>query len=176
MTRYAITDTPLGRLLAVSGDAGLRSLAFLDDDRADPLGACLDSEGRRGSLESPGAFEPLFTLLATYFRTGRLIATDSVELDLEGTPFQQGVWEALRAIPDGEVLSYAVLARSLGLAPGCARAVGAACAANPVAILIPCHRVVPAHGGHGGYRWGIDRKRALLDLERRPRLIPLRDP
>ncbi|TSE35362.1 Bifunctional transcriptional activator/DNA repair enzyme Ada [Tepidimonas charontis] len=81
-----------------------------------------------------------------------------------GTPFQQRVWAALRAIPAGQTVSYGALAHTLGLPHG-ARAVARACAANPLAVLIPCHRVVAAHGRLTGYRWGLERKRALLATE-----------
>jgi AraC family transcriptional regulator of adaptative response/methylated-DNA-[protein]-cysteine methyltransferase len=90
----------------------------------------------------------------------------SLPLDVQGTPFQRQVWEALRAIPAGERRTYGELAASLGRPSG-ARAVANACAANPVAIVIPCHRVVRGDGELGGYRWGAERKRALLAAERR---------
>src|SRR5205823_12097210 len=90
---------------------------------------------------------------------------DDIALDLRGTPFQLQVWEALRAIPRGETTSYGALARAIGLPPGASRAVGAACGANPVSLVVPCHRVVRTGGGLGGYYWGLDRKRALLEME-----------
>ncbi len=91
---------------------------------------------------------------------------DSLDLpvDVGGTPFQQAVWQVLRAIPRGQVRSYAEVARAIGK-PRAARAVARACAANPVAVLIPCHRVVRSDGQLGGYGWGVHRKRALLELE-----------
>jgi AraC family transcriptional regulator, regulatory protein of adaptative response / methylated-DNA-[protein]-cysteine methyltransferase len=90
----------------------------------------------------------------------------ALPLDLRGTAFQHRVWNALRRIPTGSTLSYAQLARRIGLPQG-ARAVGAAVAANPLAILVPCHRIVRSDGSVGGYRWGIERKRALLAAEAR---------
>ena len=86
-------------------------------------------------------------------------------LDVRGSRFQRRVWRALRAIPRGETRSYGELARALG-APQGARAVARACASNPVALGIPCHRVIGADGALRGYRWGVDRKRALLDREK----------
>ena len=77
----------------------------------------------------------------------------------------------LRAIPRGETRTYGELARSIGLPPGASRAVGTACGSNPVSLLVPCHRVVRAGGGLGGYYWGLDRKRLLLDAERRSPLL-----
>jgi AraC family transcriptional regulator of adaptative response/methylated-DNA-[protein]-cysteine methyltransferase len=87
-----------------------------------------------------------------------------VPLDMRGTPFQREVWRALRAIPVGYTTTYADLAASLDR-PGSARAVGAACGANPLAIIVPCHRVVSRDGSLTGYRWGVERKQVLLQRE-----------
>ncbi|MFX4336001.1 methylated-DNA--[protein]-cysteine S-methyltransferase, partial [Acinetobacter baumannii] len=84
---------------------------------------------------------------------------------LRGTAFQQRVWAALRAIPPGQTLSYTELAQRIG-APAAVRAVASACAANTLAVAVPCHRVVRTDGSLSGYRWGVVRKRALLDRER----------
>ena len=86
-------------------------------------------------------------------------------LDIRSTAFQRQVWEKLRAIPYGETVSYGEIAKALGK-PGAVRAVGRACATNPVALVIPCHRVVREDKTLGGYRWGLQRKQKLLDLER----------
>lgn len=88
----------------------------------------------------------------------------NLPLDLRGTPFQRAVWAALQRIPPGRTETYAEVAARIGR-PRAARAVARACAANPVALLIPCHRVVPVAGGSGGWRWGAARKRALLKRE-----------
>jgi AraC family transcriptional regulator, regulatory protein of adaptative response / methylated-DNA-[protein]-cysteine methyltransferase len=93
-------------------------------------------------------------------------ATLDVPLDPRGTPFQQRVWQALRDIPAGATATYADIAARIG-APGSVRAVAQACGANPIAIAIPCHRVVRSDGALSGYRWGVERKRALLDREAR---------
>jgi AraC family transcriptional regulator of adaptative response/methylated-DNA-[protein]-cysteine methyltransferase len=90
---------------------------------------------------------------------------DTLPLDVHATAFRRRVWEALRRIPAGETRSYAALAAELG-APGAARAVAGACAANSLAVLVPCHRVIRGDGDLAGYRWGIDRKRELLRRER----------
>lgn len=87
-------------------------------------------------------------------------------LDIRGTAFQQRVWQALRDIPPGRTATYSEIAATIG-APGAARAVALACAANPLAVAIPCHRVVRNDGSLSGYRWGVERKRALLDVEAR---------
>jgi len=88
----------------------------------------------------------------------------TLPLDLHGTPFQRAVWAALQDIPPGCTETYGQVAARMGR-PGAARAVARACAANPIAVLVPCHRVVPACGGTGGWRWGAARKRALLARE-----------
>jgi AraC family transcriptional regulator of adaptative response/methylated-DNA-[protein]-cysteine methyltransferase len=89
-------------------------------------------------------------------------------LDIQGTAFQKRVWEFLRTVPSGDVLSYAEVAQAVG-APKAVRAAASACASNRIGVLIPCHRVIRGDGGLGGYRWGLPRKRALLDMERRTR-------
>ncbi|WP_122137295.1 methylated-DNA--[protein]-cysteine S-methyltransferase, partial [Serratia marcescens] len=88
----------------------------------------------------------------------------ALPLDIRGTAFQQRVWRALQAIPVGETVSYADIARRIG-APKAVRAVAGACAANMLAVAIPCHRVVRNDGTLSGYRWGVDRKKALLEKE-----------
>jgi AraC family transcriptional regulator of adaptative response/methylated-DNA-[protein]-cysteine methyltransferase len=93
-------------------------------------------------------------------------ARGGLPLDLRGTAFQQRVWAALRAIPSGQTATYAEIAHQIG-APKATRAVAGACAANPVAVVIPCHRVLRSDGALSGYRWGVDRKRALLAREGR---------
>jgi AraC family transcriptional regulator, regulatory protein of adaptative response / methylated-DNA-[protein]-cysteine methyltransferase len=85
-------------------------------------------------------------------------------LDMRGTPFQRRVWETLRTIPLGTTMSYTAIASKLG-APNAVRAIAGACAANPIALAVPCHRVVRNDGDLAGYRWGVDRKRALLNKE-----------
>src|SRR5205809_7662365 len=89
-----------------------------------------------------------------------------VPLDIRGTVFQRRVWEALRRIPRGETRTYSDIARAIG-APSAVRAVGSACGANPVALVVPCHRAVRTDGGLGGYAWGLTVKRRLLALEKK---------
>ena len=89
----------------------------------------------------------------------------SLPFDVRATSFQHRVWEALRAIPRGETRTYSQIAQTIG-APKAVRAVGAACGANPLAIVVPCHRAVAADGRLTGYRWGMERKRRLLEMER----------
>jgi AraC family transcriptional regulator of adaptative response/methylated-DNA-[protein]-cysteine methyltransferase len=92
----------------------------------------------------------------------------SLPFDVRATSFQHRVWNALRAIPRGETRTYGQIAQSIG-APKAVRAVGAACGANPLAIVVPCHRAIAANGNLTGYRWGLERKRRLLEMERNPR-------
>jgi AraC family transcriptional regulator of adaptative response/methylated-DNA-[protein]-cysteine methyltransferase len=89
---------------------------------------------------------------------------EELPLDVRGTAFQRRVWQELQRIPRGETRSYGAVAAAVG-APGAARAVGQACGSNPTAVVVPCHRVVPSGGGLGGFAWGLDAKRTLLDHE-----------
>jgi AraC family transcriptional regulator of adaptative response/methylated-DNA-[protein]-cysteine methyltransferase len=93
----------------------------------------------------------------------------ALPLDIQGTAFQKRVWEFLRTIPSGEVMSYAEVAQGIG-SPKAIRAAATACASNRIGVLIPCHRVIRGTGELGGYRWGLPRKRTLIDMERRTRV------
>ena len=158
---YHIDDSPLGRLLIAISSKGMCGLMWGDRDREllevleRRFGWCT----LRGVLEKPQRwFEPV----------NRFLGGDPVDLSFPlhpgGTPFQRTVWGRIEEIPLGRTLTYAGLAKDLGN-PGGARAVAGACAANPVALVIPCHRVIRSDGGLGGYRWGLQRKRRLLSLE-----------
>ena len=145
-------DTPLGPLVAVAaGDGGLRSLAF-------------DDEERPPRAPAPGVLADTRRQLSEYFAGER--TTFELPLSAGGTPFQQRVWRALAAIPYGETVSYGELAATIG-APHAARAVGLANGRNPIPIVVPCHRVIGADGRLTGYGGGLERKWALLELERR---------
>ncbi len=159
--RYAVGPTEIGLVLAAVSEAGLR-LAILGDD-AKALTADLAARFPAARLvEDPAALAPALKILAALVaEPGKPVA---LPLDATGTPLQQVVWTALRAIPAGSTASYAQVAAAIGR-PKAARAVAQACAANPLAIIIPCHRVVRADGGLSGYRWGVERKRALLARE-----------
>jgi AraC family transcriptional regulator of adaptative response/methylated-DNA-[protein]-cysteine methyltransferase len=159
---YAIVDSALGRLLVGATARGVCAVALADDDAA--LEAALRSEYPRAQLRrSGGGFRAWVEAIVSYLR-GDAQALD-LPVDVRATAFQERVWRALRAIPYGATVSYSELARSIG-APAATRAVARACATNRVALVIPCHRVVREDGGLGGYRWGIDRKRRLLETER----------
>ena len=155
--RWTIADTSLGKLLIAATDRGLCRVAFDEDAIAlgrhfpaaeiVPGGAALADLAARvvAQVESPERHHDL-------------------PLDVRGTAFQEAVWQALRAIPPGETRSYGELAAAVGNA-GAVRAAGSACGANPVAVVTPCHRVRRGDGAIGGYAWGVERKRALLDRE-----------
>jgi methylated-DNA-[protein]-cysteine S-methyltransferase len=144
-------ESPLGPLTLVGGPRGLRALHF--PGRGVPLDDC----PRNDALLAPAAQQ-----LAEYF-AGRRRRFD-LALDLGGTPFQQEVWMHLTAIPYGTTRSYGELAHAMGRTDR-ARAVGAAVGRTPVPIIVPCHRAVGVKGDLTGYAGGLDRKRALLDLE-----------
>lgn len=154
--RWTSTDTPLGTVVVVADHAGLRSIGFPDGDDPDRIGA-------RGDVE----LRWLATTIDDWFDGDPRLETLPVHLD--ATAFQRDVLDELRRIPPGGRRSYAEVAARVGR-PDAARAVGQACGRNPVALAIPCHRVVRADGELGGYAWGVERKAALLaleDLERR---------
>lgn len=160
LVRYGVRPCRLGYLLVATTERGICSITFGDDPVAlaaglrDSFPGALEEE----STELAGGLEQVLEHLDQPER--RL----DLPLDIRGTSFQHQVWEALRRIPIGETASYGEVARSLGR-PGSARAVARACASNPVALAVPCHRVVRADGGAGGYRWGEERKRDLLSAE-----------
>ena len=151
MTIYSVLESPLGDLL-LTGDGGSISGLFTVPHAVEPATARRDDAAFAGAAEQLGA----------YF-AGELDAFD-LPLAPAGTPFQRRVWDALLTIPYGETATYAELAAAIGR-PGAARAVGHANGRNPISIVIPCHRVVGSDGTLTGYAGGLDRKRALLDLE-----------
>ena len=153
---YSHMDSPVGRLLLAADEAGIRLVSFPTGSRTRPV-----EDGWRESAEP---FVETKRQLAAYF------ARELTEFDLplapRGTPFQLSVWKALRRIPYGETASYGAIARSIGR-PSASRAVGAANGANPLPIVVPCHRVIGSTGKLTGFGGGIDTKIALLALERR---------
>jgi methylated-DNA-[protein]-cysteine S-methyltransferase len=161
--------TPLGDLTMFARDGALCALGFAD--RRDGLVAAL--ERRFGTFATRASRDPAgaVTALAAY-AAGDLATLETLEVDPGGTPFQQRVWHALREIPAGHTMSYGALARALG-EPRALRAVGAANGRNPIAIVIPCHRVIASDGTLHGYGGGLDRKRMLLDHERLHARVPL---
>lgn len=151
---YTLLDTPLGRLLLVGDGDKLHRLSMQDAPRPIPVDPRWQQHDH--------AFAPVSDQLEQYFDGAR--RTFEVDLGLDGNPFELRVWNALLAIPYGETVSYGELAAGLGK-PDAARAVGLANARNPVAVIVPCHRVIGADGTLTGYGGGLERKRLLLDLE-----------
>ena len=154
MIELSRVDSPLGTLTFAVGPRGLRALTL--GDRM-PMSLPSPARETRPPPEIADA-------LAAYF-AGDLRAIDAMDVDPEGTPFQRRVWAALRTIPAGSTWSYAELARVVGQ-PAATRAVGAANGKNPIALVVPCHRVIASDGTLGGYGGGLEMKRWLLRHER----------
>jgi len=165
---YSVAPCALGWLLVAATRRGVCRVA-LDDDPA-ALEARVREEFPFADLRRGAAWLDPWVEALRAGAAGRP-PTRPVPLDVRGSQFQRRVWSAICRIPRGETRSYGALAQALGR-PGAARAVARACAANPVALAIPCHRVVASHGGSGGYRWGVDRKRRLLAREADPGAPP----
>lgn len=159
--RFAIGACSLGAILVAATDKGICAILMGDD----PGQLARDLQDRFPQAELRGAEADFEATVATVvgFVESPSIGFD-LPLDVRGTAFQQRVWQALRAIPSGSTVSYAELAERVGVPSG-ARAIAGACAANPVAVAIPCHRVVRQDGSISGYRWGVERKAALLKRE-----------
>ncbi len=162
--RFAIGDCSLGAILVAASERGVCAILMGDD----PAALVRELQDRFHGADLVGGdagFERLVAQVVGMVEAPALGL--DLPLDIRGTAFQQRVWQALRDIPPGSTISYTELARQLG-APKSVRAVAGACAANALAVAIPCHRVVRSDGGLAGYRWGIERKRTLIERERVP--------
>lgn len=159
--RYATVGCSLGRLLVAATDRGVCAIEFGDADEALVAGLATRFPQAERVGDDAGFAAWVAQVVAVVEAPGTGL---DLPLDIRGTAFQKRVWETIRAIPAGSTATYAEVAGRVGR-PGAARAVARACAANPVAVAVPCHRVVPAGGGTGGYRWGPDRKEQLLGRE-----------
>jgi AraC family transcriptional regulator of adaptative response/methylated-DNA-[protein]-cysteine methyltransferase len=159
--RYALAESPLGLVLVAATSRGLCSVQFADSDHeaAAALRERFPQAGLRRDDSGLGAEVRHVLGLLTESPTA-----SALPFHIRATAFQQRVWSALTQIPRGETRTYAQIAEAIG-SPAAVRAVGTACGANPLALLVPCHRVVGADGRLTGYRWGVDRKRELLRLE-----------
>ena len=166
MIFHATAATSLGDILVAMSGRGICLLEFLDSR---PVETALRRRFPRARLQRAGR-EQAGWVSAVVARVDGTAAGNGaggavdLPLDARGTEFQRRIWDALLAIPAGETRSYGALARESGHGRA-ARAIGAACAANPLAVVIPCHRVVGAKGALTGYRWGVERKRELLRRE-----------
>jgi len=159
--RFAVGECSLGPILVAATEKGV--CAILLDDEPDAL--VRDLQDRFPRAELIGGDEQFEGLVAKVVGLVEAPALGlDLPLDVRGTAFQQRVWQALREIPAGTTVSYAQIAARIG-SPKAVRAVAQACAANAIAVAIPCHRVVRNDGGLSGYRWGVERKRALLERE-----------
>ena len=151
--RFATARTSLGTVLVAAGDGGVRTVL---------MGASAAATERELRDLHPGAFirrDPELRRVAA-----RILDSPAIDLDMRGTAFQLAVWRKLLEIPRGETRSYTQLAAEVGR-PRSVRAVAGACATNRLGVLVPCHRVVRTDGSLAGYRWGLERKRALLEAE-----------
>ena len=159
--RFAVGQASLGAVLVAATDKGVSAIMLGDDP--DELVRELQDRFPRAELRGgDAAFERMVAQVVGLVEApGQRL---DLPLDIRGTAFQQQVWQALRAIPPGTTATYAEIAKAVGR-PKAVRAVAQACAANPLAVAIPCHRVVRTDGDLSGYRWGVERKRKLLDRE-----------
>jgi len=159
--RYTTSESPLGRILVAATDRGICAIRFGDSDSDLELALRREypfAARKRQDDDLKGWNRQILE----HLRGNRL--NQSLPLDIQATAFQRKVWEHLRTIPRGETKSYSAVARAIGR-PTATRAVARACAANSVALEIPCHRVVREDGDLGGYRWGMERKKQLLEME-----------
>ena len=159
--RFAIAQSFLGLVLVAATKRGICTIDF--GNTREELTNRLRARFPRAILQGddPGFAAWVAAVVAFIDAPRRSLG---LPLDIQGTAFQQRVWRALQAIPPGTTASYAEVAKRLGN-PSAARAVAQACASNTIAVAIPCHRVVRSDGGTSGYRWGVKRKRALLERE-----------
>lgn len=159
---FSIFKTPVGSVLIAATDKGLCSVKLGDDPAR--LRHLLAEEFSQADIRAADLRDLRERILSFMEGEGGLAR---LPLDIRGTVFQRRVWDELRRIPRGETRSYGDIARAIG-APAAVRAVGSACGANPVALVVPCHRAVRTDGGLGGYAWGLARKKKLLALEKKP--------
>jgi AraC family transcriptional regulator of adaptative response/methylated-DNA-[protein]-cysteine methyltransferase len=165
--RFAVGQSSLGAVLIASTRKGVASI-FLGDDPGELVRNLQDRFPKAHLIGGDDEYAALAAKVIAFVETPE-IGLD-LPIDVRGTAFQRRVWRALQEIPIGETASYAEIAQRIG-APTAARAVAGACAANKLAVVVPCHRVIRNDGALSGYAWGIDRKRRLLDREtaRKPR-------
>jgi AraC family transcriptional regulator, regulatory protein of adaptative response / methylated-DNA-[protein]-cysteine methyltransferase len=159
---YSIVESPLGYVLVAATERGVAAVRFGDSEQA--IEADFIREYPKAELiRDDEQLNPWVNLLLQSLQGQP--TTQQISLDVHGTTFQWKVWQALRAIPVGQTRSYQEIARAIGQ-PTASRAVAQACATNPVAVFIPCHRVIRNNGQLGGYHWGLERKQQLLANEK----------
>lgn len=160
--QFAVVSSPLGRLLGAYTEKGVCAVAIGDDDRA--LEKSLREQFPKAEINAAGS--TIHEWISAIVRGIGGEVNPAIPLDAQGSAFQWRVWKALQQIPRGTTLSYSEVAKKIGQ-PSAARAVARACATNPVALVIPCHRVVRDDGSLGGYRWGMEKKAEILEIESR---------
>lgn len=160
---FAVGECSLGSLLVAKSDRGICAI-FLGDEPDALIRNLQDRFPQANLIRGDAEFEQLVSKVVGFVEAPGLGL--NLPLDVRGTVFQQRVWQALQKIPHGSTASYTEIAKCIGL-PKSVRAVAQACAANPLAVVIPCHRVVRHDGALSGYRWGVERKRTLLEREAR---------
>ncbi|HXF12969.1 MAG TPA: bifunctional DNA-binding transcriptional regulator/O6-methylguanine-DNA methyltransferase Ada [Terriglobales bacterium] len=159
--RYSVTESPIGRMLIAATDKGICSIQFADSDEELEQGLKQEFPFALRRRDDDG----MATLAGQVVqRISGVESSASLPLDIQATAFQRRVWSYLQSIAFGKTRSYSEVAKAIRH-PSAVRAVARACATNPVAIAIPCHRVLRANGDLGGYRWGMERKKALLEME-----------
>lgn len=158
-----VAPTSLGLALVARSAAGVRALLL--GDHAQALRDDLSRRFPQADVLEGEANDAVLRAALRALESPDDVSARTLPLDPAGTAFQQRVWEALRRIPPGRTATYTEIARQLG-APAASRAVARACAANALAVLVPCHRVIRLDGALAGYRWGVERKQALLERER----------
>lgn len=162
--RFGLAECSLGPILVAVSDKGVCAIMMGDDP--DVLVRDLQDTFPRAELaDHDPDFSRAMAKVIEFVEAPRLGL--DLPLDIAGTAFQKRVWQALTEIPMGQTASYTEIAERIG-APTATRAVAQACAANPVAVVVPCHRVIRKNGGLSGYRWGVERKRKLLEKEAEP--------
>ena len=158
--RYEIHESSLGPVLIATSRRGVCAILFGDDQ--DALETEFERRFPQARIASPDPFSRALMTSALAMIEAQPVKPPPI--DLRGTDFQKRIWQTLLDVPAGSIISYKELARRAG-APLAVRAVAGACAANPLALIVPCHRIVREDGGLSGYRWGVARKQALLERE-----------
>jgi AraC family transcriptional regulator of adaptative response/methylated-DNA-[protein]-cysteine methyltransferase len=164
---YSVVECPLGHLLLAATKKGICAVRIGDSQKA--LRDGLKNEFQNADIHETDSELSQWPQMLINYLAGKT-PWPKLPYDVQASAFQRKVWESLRTIPEGQTAHYDEIAAAIGH-PTATRAVGRACAANPVALIVPCHRVVPKSGGVGGYRWGPERKKKLLEMEKHKKLI-----
>lgn len=170
---YSIFESPLGKCIIATTENGICALGLGDDDQQLINGVQTDYPHHTLSKITDTTHHQAYSESVLKYLAGNT-STIEIPLDIHGSSFQQKVWATLQSIPYGETYSYNQVATLLGNAKA-SRAVARACATNKIALIIPCHRVVRGNGDLSGFKWNIERKKKLLELESKYKLLPTED-